>query len=32
MMNKQIGKLQKDCLAVSKQLNPVLKKIEKLDL
>lgn len=30
-MNKQIGKLQKDCLAVSKQLNPVLKKIEKLD-
>lgn len=31
MMNKQIGNLQKDCLTVSKQLNPVLKKIEKLD-
>ena len=30
-MNKYIGNLQKDCLTVSKQLNPVLKKIEKLD-
>lgn len=30
-MNKRIGELQRDCLIVSKKLNPVLNKIEILD-